>query len=634
MRCKAENLGIDMRSALDLLDELNAVDESIQIEAKRSQELGRSALETISAFANEPALGGGYLLLGVDWTINDQGDRVYWVTGLPDPDKLQSDIASQCASAFNLVVRPEMRVERVNGKPVLVVFVQEADPGAKPVYFKATGLPKGAWRRIGSTDQRCTEEDLWVLRGIDQPQQSYDQGVVSDASSEDFDPQAISEYRRLRERVNPSAEELLYDDSELLEALGALKRVDGGLRPTVAGIILFAKTMALRRLFPAMRIDYLRIPGTEWVEDPEERFQSLDIRKPLLLALRQLEATVIDDLPKGFHLPEGALQSEQEPILSRRVIREALSNAVMHRNYRLNEPIQVVRYSNRLEISNPGYSLKNPANLGEPGSRQRNPLIAAVLHDLNLAETKGSGIRTMRRIAESAGMTPPEFISDRVNDRFRATLHLHHFLQEDDHAWLQSLSSESLSTDASKVLIYVRETEAVDNTVCRSLTGLDTLQASILLRRLRDLGLLLKRGAGNRTYYIPGPAFHPSDSKPAGSNEHHPSDNTHHPSDNTHHPPDNTHQFDIPSSLLQRLPSAGSKPRRDLLRQLIVDLCGVRPFSAKELSDLLGRQDPKALVRTYLTPLIQAGELVYTIREMPNHPDQRYSVPHSAAGGG
>src|SRR5690606_17500695 len=115
-------------------------------------------------------------------------------------------------------------------------------------------------------------------------------------------------------------------DEDLLEALGGLRRVDGRLQPTLAGIVLFGKPLALRRLLPMVRIDYIRVPGNEWVEDPENRFQSIDIRKPLLLALPQAEASIIDELPKGFRLPEGQLHSVQEPILPRKVIREALAN--------------------------------------------------------------------------------------------------------------------------------------------------------------------------------------------------------------------------------------------------------------------------------------------------------------------
>lgn len=54
-----------MESIKELLDQLNSIDECSTIEAKRGSTIHRSVLETICAFANEPGLGGGYLLLGV-----------------------------------------------------------------------------------------------------------------------------------------------------------------------------------------------------------------------------------------------------------------------------------------------------------------------------------------------------------------------------------------------------------------------------------------------------------------------------------------------------------------------------------------------------------------------------------------
>lgn len=290
-----------MRNASDLFSELNAVDESIQIEAKRASEIGKSIMQTVIAFANEPGLGGGYLLLGADWKTDEKGDVVYWPLGLADPDKIQRDLASQCASTLNVAVRPEMQMEMVDGRAVLVVFVPESDVSQKPVYVKATGLPRGAYRRIGSTDQHCVDEDLWVLRGETQPQTGPDMAVIADASRDDIDPQAVAEYRRLRVEANPGAEELAYGDDDLLEAICALRRVNGELKPTIAGVVMFGKALALRRLMPALRVDYIRVPGTQWVDDPDNRFvTTLDVRKPLLLALRQVQNTILDELPRLF----------------------------------------------------------------------------------------------------------------------------------------------------------------------------------------------------------------------------------------------------------------------------------------------------------------------------------------------
>jgi len=622
-----------MRSAEHLLQELNSSDECAGIEAKRGREVGKSILETISAFSNEPDLGGGYLLLGVTWEVNLFGDRVYRPDGLSDPDKVQADLASQCASVFNQVVRPEMNLERIEDKTVLVVYIPEAPSSAKPIFLKSVSLPRGAWRRIGSTDQRCAEEDIWALRGKDAPTESYDAAVIRDSSWDDFEPAAISEYRRLRALVNANAEELSYTDPDLLESLCATRVVDGQIKATLAGVLLFGKSSALRRLLPATRVDYLRVIGTEWIEDPERRFQSLDIRKALLLALRQAEAAIIDDLPKGFHLPDGALQSVQEPVLPRKVIRETLANALMHRSYRINEPIQIIRFSNRIEVHNPGYSLKRPDELGQPGSRQRNPLIAAAFHDLNLAETKGTGIRTVRRLLEEAGMASPEFQSDREHERFKAIVHLHHLFSVEDLAWLKALNSEPLSADASKVLLFIREAEAVDNMTCRNLTGLDTLQSSALLRRLRDQGFLIKEGSGSRTYYTPSNKVINSIQQDVEGERsrtlldlHQSPEDPHQSRADPHQSSSDPHQS-IPAALLQRLPAPGARPRQEIIRAMVLDLCRLRPFSARELARLLGDRDPKELVRSHLAPLLESGCLAYTLRDMPNHPGQQYTIP-------
>lgn len=413
-----------MRSAGELLRELNSVDESPGIEAKRASEAGKSLLETVLAFANEPGLGGGYLLLGVE-RIARTGKTQYCAVGVPDPDKLQSDLASQCATMLNVSLRPQIRADHVDGQTVLVVFVPEVATTDKPVYLQATGLPRGAFRRIGTTDQRCTDDDLWALRQVDEPQPGFDAKVVDDCDIEELDPAAIAEYRRLRTLVNPQAEELSYPDEELLEALLAARRIKGELKPTVAGVLLFGKPLTLRRLFTTAEVSYVRVVGTEWVADPERRFAAtLDVRKAALLTFRQIAAAIEDDLPKGFYLPPDSMQSLQEPLVPRKAFREALANAIIHRSYRFNQPTLVVRYSDRIEFINTGYSLKPVAELGRASPAQRNPILASVFRDVEIAEAKGSGIRTIRRVCEDYGCPPPEFISDRQSGTFTTILRL------------------------------------------------------------------------------------------------------------------------------------------------------------------------------------------------------------------
>jgi len=96
------------------------------------------------------------------------------------------------------------------------------------------------------------------------------------------------------------------------------------------------------------------------------------------------------------------MQSLQEPLVPRKAFREALANAIIHRSYRFNQSTIVVRYSDRIEIINTGYSLKPVSELGRTGPAQRNPILAAVFRDVEIAEAKGSGPPRLRRIRLSA----------------------------------------------------------------------------------------------------------------------------------------------------------------------------------------------------------------------------------------
>jgi ATP-dependent DNA helicase RecG len=622
-----------MRSAAELFEELCALDESSVIEAKRCARVDRSVLETICAFSNEPRLGGGHLLLGVAEADDPLATPRFVVVGVDAPERVQSELVSQCATAFNRPVRPEVRAEKLDGRTVIVVRVDEAPPADKPVYLTALGLPRGAFRRLGPTDHHGTEDDLVAL--VEQRAgDTHDASLVRDAGLSDLDPDAIQAYRTLRGRAAPDAEELAWSDTDLLRALQAVAPDGDTLRPTVAGLLLFGRAMALRRCLPMMRIDYLRLPGRRWIDDAAHAFDAVEIRAPLLLAIPRVVAAIMDDLPTRFSLPPGELVRQDAPLLPLRVVREAVVNAVMHRSYRIHGAIQILRYQNRIEIRNPGHSLKSPDLLGEPGSATRNPRIAAVLHDLRFAESKGSGVRVMRDLMRQHDLEPPALESDAHGDQFVATFLFHHFLDAADLAWLRSLTAEPLAPEEARALIFVREVGAIDNGVFRGFGARDTLAASARLRRLRDLGLLELKGAGSRSYYVPGPSLHqapkPADVTPTVDGDPHQSGaDRHHLDADPSHPGADPHQ--LPPALAARIADAGLRPRRATLRALLRALCAWQPLSSRELAALLGGRDAKVLLREHLRPMLDAGELAYTIPQMPNHPQQRYTLPQPDA---
>ena len=673
-----------MRTAKELFAELNSFDENRRIEAKSASAVGKSMMETVCAFANEPGLCGGYLLLGAKRTgIAEDGRPIYESENIENTDKIQSDFVAMCNSMFNVRIRPIINVEEYLGKTVIVVKIEELPESQKPAYFAKRGLPEGAFRRIGPSDEKCSEEDMYLFY---QSADTYDSCIVDDADLDDIDENALNFYRKLRKEVNPDAEELTLNDVDLLRALGAIKKnKQGGYDLTYTGLLVFGKQMSLRRLVPSFRVDYIRISGNQWLADGDNRFeQTIDMRGPLILMVNKACSAVMDDLPKGFELKKDSMQASTPAILPNKVLREAIVNSYIHRSNRVNQPIQIIRYSNRIEIHNPGYSLKPQDDWGEPGSMLRNPRISEIFHDTNLAETKGTGIGAMRRLMKEAGLMPPTFESNHEANKFTARLLLHHFLSKENMEWLAQYAEFGLVNEQKLALVFVREVGAIDNATYRQLdSSITHARARLEIHKLCDLGFIEKKGQGRNTYYIRtskvvslGERLRPQGEKippQHGSLGERllPQDERLLPQHGTlgeRLPPqderllpqhgtlgeryqgeDERYQGklgtfeeecvlkpreelvrELPNELQERVNNIGNRASRETVCQLLIDLCAFKPYSYEELASILQRS-PKALKDKYLKPLRLANKLFYWIPEMINHPLQKYVADPSMA---
>ena len=648
-----------MRTAKELFAELNSFDENRRIEAKSASAVGKSMMETVCAFANEPGLCGGYLLLGAKRTgMAEDGSPVYEPENIENTDKVQSDFVVMCNSMFNVRIRPIINVEEYLGKTVIVVKIEELPESQKPAYFAKRGLPEGAFRRIGPSDEKCSEEDMYLFY---QSADTYDSCIVDDADLDDIDENALNFYRKLRKEVNPDAEELTLNDVDLLRALGAIKKnKQGGYDLTYTGLLVFGKQMSLRRLVPSFRVDYIRISGNQWLADGDNRFeQTIDMRGPLILMVNKACSAVMDDLPKGFELKKDSMQASTPAILPNKVLREAIVNSYIHRSNRVNQPIQIIRYSNRIEIHNPGYSLKPQDDWGEPGSMLRNPRISEIFHDTNLAETKGTGIGAMRRLMKEAGLMPPTFESNHEANKFTARLLLHHFLSKENMEWLAQYAEFDLVNEQKLALVFVREVGAIDNATYRQLdSSITHARARLEIHKLCDLGFLEKKGQGRNTYYIRtskvvslGERLRPQDEKIPPQHgtlgekipPQHGTFGKKIPPQGEKIPPQhgtfeiesqpksrNELLRELPKGLQERVAKLGKWASREKVSQLLVDLCAFKPYSYEELALIIQRA-AKPMKDKYIKPLRLANKLFYWIPEMINHPLQKYVADPSMA---
>jgi predicted HTH transcriptional regulator len=181
-------------------------------------------------------------------------------------------------------------------------------------------------------------KDKYVPVGYQERSGSIDAQLIPDTKLEDVDKKTIESFRNLRKLIKPDAPELLFNDSELLKAYDLL--ASDGNSINVAGMLLFGQEREIKRHFPAMRLDIIRIKGTEWGKD-RDPFLSRDLRGNLL----SLWSSALDLLDRFFLIPfkldERMMRNEETA--HRKALREAVTNLLMHQNYFHYSPAQKLR---------------------------------------------------------------------------------------------------------------------------------------------------------------------------------------------------------------------------------------------------------------------------------------------------
>lgn len=316
--------------------------------------------------------------------------------------------------------------------------------------------------------------------------------------------------------------------------------------------------------------------------------------------------------------------------------KEAVLNAIAHRDYGIEgRCAEVWLYDDRMEVISPGglvigVDVERLRAL-ERVHASRNPRLVRGLVDLGYMRDQGEGIPRIFAEMETSFLPEPELEAG-AND-FTLTLRNTPTLNVKDRSFVASLASEQLTDQEFRALLEVHRHGRVDNARMRTVAGLDTLKASILLRRLRDRGLLKLRGAGSASYYVLGAAISSgvelgADRQELGA------DGQELGTDGQELGADRqeldawaaaSEQQNLlfpPATLIAAIEELGKRPRKERLRRVIRDLCEWRTLSGAELAQLLGMSLPN-LTRRHLTPMVEAGELVRIYEEL-NHPRQAY----------
>jgi ATP-dependent DNA helicase RecG len=227
---------------------------------------------------------------------------------------------------------------------------------------------------------------------------SYDRGPLSEAQLSDIDQQALASY--VAQRAPTLHRELGAEDAA--SRLGLTHKSGPRMLPTPAGLLLFGLVPQL--MHPEWGLSALRVDGRS-MSDPIAARE--DLEGPLGQLLDRGLAFVREHTHTLTNQAQPDSQAEEYPLGA---VREALVNALLHRDLRKSGRVALRIFDDRLEVWSPGGppdAAGDLDDLAQDGgvSMPRNPLLAATARTLGLGEQLGRGLPTMRRaVAASSAL--------------------------------------------------------------------------------------------------------------------------------------------------------------------------------------------------------------------------------------
>lgn len=443
----------------------------------------RELIEAVVCMANGE---GGEIYLGVE----DDGR----VTGLHKDHCFLEGMAALIANRTQPALRVSVEQLEVEGLSVARISVPKC---GQPV-ATSDGLLKR--RRLQANGQpECVP---YLPHEFSSRQASFglldvSAQAVAGALASDLDPIERARLRQFIERFNGDRALLELDDAQLDAALGLTVRTPAGYLPSLTGLLLIGNEASLRALVPTHEIAF------QILEGEEVRFNEFS-RAPLLRAFEWVE-TLFKPLNTEREFQSGLFRVPV-PRLDQRAFREAIANAITHRDYALRGAVHVRLSGDTLTISNPGGFVEGVTlnNLLVTEPRPRNPALADALKRIGLVERTGRGVDLIYRGLLRYGRHVPDFS---LSSPHSVVLSLS--LAAADEAFLKVILEEEarghkeLPVDSLIVLAALREQRRASSEQLASFVQKEPGRITGTIEALVELGLLQAHGAGRgRTYTL------------------------------------------------------------------------------------------------------------------------------------
>lgn len=475
-----------------------------RVEAKSSvHDLPKSVWESVSAFANT---NGGLIILGLSEENGFEPALGFEAQKIVDAVEAGLGTSDGQASKVKPVPRFDLDLRIVDGAPVVILTVHRLEVGSDlsgPCFVASKGMQAGSYKRVVDKDKRLSPYEIYALKSR-WDREAIDDQPVPGMTSESFD-EAIVE--ATFDRISRTGSRALDGAPGQLSRLQRINAVSLDGDATLAGFLTFG--LYPQQKFPQLTVDVTMHPTVEKGGSATVRFlDRMVCDGPVPHVVSDAVQRVLANL-RTVHVVDGTTAADVHEI-PEEVLREAITNAVMHRDYSAyvrGQQVAVDVFPDRVEVTNPGglWGDRTQDNIGDGRSTSRNPILSNLLRITPrsrgrgpIAENQGSGIPRMRDEMSKSGLPLP--IYSVSLDSVTVTLHRHGLVTPEIVDWLRELPGPDRRREENLVLVLARQPKGATVAGIRQAIGLDSDRARDILGQLLADGFI--EGLGDGPYTI------------------------------------------------------------------------------------------------------------------------------------
>ena len=446
--------------------------ESETLEFKESTGEWKEIIKTISAFSNTK---GGYILIGV----SDKGT----IKGVQVGKKTIEDLTNKIKENTDPKIFPEISVKNTRKGKLILIKVRENK--SKPVFAFDR-----AYKRVGKSTLKVTSEEIRKM-AIENKKNYWDEQICEGATLENIDEKQIKWYLERRAEIRRVKKPEKMDLKTLLINIKSAKEINKKIKITNAGVLFFAKYP--QRFILQSQLRLARFAGQTSTRDFLDRLDCSGTLREMVESAENFIKKTIKFYGFRTEFNFRRIDKMEYPL---KALREAIINAIIHRNYEEPADTRVLIFNNRIEVVNPG-GFPEGVTPENPKHVPINPLLCQLMYDVGFIEKYGTGIFMMREICKEYGIPEPNYEISDVETKL--------IFQSGGKAVVISEIEKygvELNERQKKALKYVFKEGYITNKIYVDINKVSSKTASLELKDLMQKRLLIVQGKGRATKYV------------------------------------------------------------------------------------------------------------------------------------